>query len=96
MIVRATPPSRLRYFEAARRTDGTIRIADEVLTSDSSRYWDAAAYDAGDRGQSFDKQIVRNWLTANWDMRGVPSVLPEEIVTRTAARYAELIERLGA
>jgi phosphoribosylaminoimidazole-succinocarboxamide synthase len=83
-------------FEFGRDADGTIRIADEVLTSDSSRYWDAAAYDAGDRGQSFDKQIVRNWLTANWDMRGVPPVLPDEIVARTAARYAELIERLGA
>ncbi len=80
-------------FEFGRDTDGTIRIADEVLTSDSSRYWDARS---GNRTDSFDKQIVRDWLSANWDRQGTPPVLPQEIVERTAARYAELIERLGA
>ncbi|UBQ03127.1 phosphoribosylaminoimidazolesuccinocarboxamide synthase [Curtobacterium sp. TXMA1] len=80
-------------FEFGRDTDGTIRIADEVLTSDSSRYWDARS---GNRTDSFDKQIVRDWLSANWDRQGTPPVLPQEIVDRTAARYAELIERLGA
>ncbi len=80
-------------FEFGRDTDGTIRIADEVLTSDSSRYWDARS---GNRTDSFDKQIVRDWLSANWDRQGTPPVLPQEIADRTAARYAELIERLGA
>ena len=80
-------------FEFGRDTDGAIRIADEVLTSDSSRYWDARS---GSRTDSFDKQIVRDWLSANWDRQGTPPVLPPEIVDRTAARYAELIERLGA
>lgn len=80
-------------FEFGRDADGTIRIADEVLTSDSSRYWDARS---GGRTDSFDKQIVRDWLTAHWDRQGTPPVLPPEIVERTAARYAELIERLGA
>lgn len=80
-------------FEFGRDTAGTIRIADEVLTSDSSRYWDARS---GNRTDSFDKQIVRDWLSANWDRQGTPPVLPQEIVERTAARYAELIERLGA
>ncbi|KTR39579.1 phosphoribosylaminoimidazole-succinocarboxamide synthase [Curtobacterium oceanosedimentum] len=80
-------------FEFGRDTAGTIRIADEVLTSDSSRYWDARS---GNRTDSFDKQIVRDWLSANWDRQGTPPVLPQEIVDRTAARYAELIERLGA
>ncbi|QCR42613.1 phosphoribosylaminoimidazolesuccinocarboxamide synthase [Curtobacterium sp. SGAir0471] len=80
-------------FEFGRDSDGTIRIADEVLTSDSSRYWDARS---GNRTDSFDKQIVRDWLSANWDRQGTPPVLPQEIVDRTAARYAELIERLGA
>ncbi|MCL9664454.1 phosphoribosylaminoimidazolesuccinocarboxamide synthase [Curtobacterium albidum] len=80
-------------FEFGRDADGTIRIADEVLTSDSSRYWDARS---GNRTDSFDKQIVRDWLSANWDRQGTPPVLPQEIVDRTAARYAELIERLGA
>jgi phosphoribosylaminoimidazole-succinocarboxamide synthase len=65
-----------------------------VLTSDSSRYWDAEAYATGNRTDSFDKQIVRDWLAANWDRTGTPPVLPQEIVERTAERYRELIARL--
>jgi phosphoribosylaminoimidazole-succinocarboxamide synthase len=71
-----------------------ITLADEVLTSDSSRYWDAAAYAEGRRGVSFDKQIVRDWLSANWDSTGTPPALPAEVVERTAARYRELLELL--
>jgi phosphoribosylaminoimidazole-succinocarboxamide synthase len=73
---------------------GALTLGDEVLTSDSSRYWDADLYATGDRTASFDKQIVRNWLTANWDKTGAPPELPLEIVEQTAARYRELIERL--
>jgi phosphoribosylaminoimidazole-succinocarboxamide synthase len=75
---------------------GELTLADEVLTSDSSRYWDAGTYAAGgiDRLDSFDKQIVRNWLSANWDRTGTPPELPDDIVAKTAARYEELIERL--
>ncbi len=73
---------------------GELTLADEVLTSDSSRYWDAAQYAAGRRGVSFDKQIMRDWLAAHWDKTGTPPVLPADIVERTAARYRELIERL--
>lgn len=75
---------------------GVLTLADEVLTSDSSRYWDAELYAAGgpDRLASFDKQIVRDWLAAHWDRHGTPPRLPDEIVERTAARYRELIERL--
>jgi len=69
-------------------------LADEVLTSDSSRYWDAEAYSAGRRGVSFDKQIVRDWLKAHWDGTGAPPSLPAEVVARTADRYRELVERL--
>ena len=89
-----------KFEFGADRTTGEITLADEVLTSDSSRYWDAAAYDSGDRTASFDKQIVRNWLAANWDTdpdsltAGPPPVLPAEIVERTAARYRELLTRL--
>ncbi|MDF1477580.1 phosphoribosylaminoimidazolesuccinocarboxamide synthase [Leifsonia sp. H3M29-4] len=75
---------------------GELTLGDEVLTSDSSRYWDAVEYDAGRRGLSFDKQIVRDWLAANWDKQGTPPRLPQEIVEQTAARYRELIERLTA
>ncbi|MFD1714980.1 phosphoribosylaminoimidazolesuccinocarboxamide synthase [Amnibacterium flavum] len=80
-------------FEFGRDTDGVIRLADEVLTSDSSRYWDQEAWVAGVRGQSFDKQIVRDWLSAHWDGTGTPPPLPDEIVERTSARYAELLDR---
>ncbi|MFV0435510.1 MAG: phosphoribosylaminoimidazolesuccinocarboxamide synthase [Leucobacter sp.] len=78
---------------------GDLVLADEVLTSDSSRYWDAAAYfdeenSRADRLASFDKQIVRNWLSASWDKQGEPPALPHEIVAQTYARYAELFERL--
>ncbi|AXH35037.1 phosphoribosylaminoimidazolesuccinocarboxamide synthase [Humibacter sp. BT305] len=83
-------------FEFGRDASGRTVLADEVLTSDSSRYWDAAEYAAGRRGVSFDKQIVRDWLAANWDGSGVPPRLPHEIVERTAARYRELFELLTA
>jgi phosphoribosylaminoimidazole-succinocarboxamide synthase len=76
------------------RKTGVTTLADEVLTSDSSRYWDAASWTAGDRKESFDKQIVRNWLAAHWDKTGTPPKLPPEIVAQTAARYRELIGRL--
>ncbi len=86
-------------FEFGRdRETGVLRLGDEVLTSDSSRYWDANTYAAGgpNRLDSFDKQIVRDWLSANWDKTGPPPELPADIVTRTAERYRELISRLTA
>ncbi|CAB4890412.1 unannotated protein [freshwater metagenome] len=82
-------------FEFGRdRETGHMCLADEVLTSDSSRYWDAGDYAAGNRGLSFDKQIVRDWLSAHWNKQGTPPPLPADIVAQTAARYAELIDRL--
>ncbi|MFO7690823.1 MAG: phosphoribosylamine--glycine ligase [Cryobacterium sp.] len=84
-------------FGTHQRT-GVITLADEVLTSDSSRYWDAERWATGttpaERMQSFDKQIVRDWLAAHWNQEGVPPVLPAHIVEQTAARYRELLERL--
>ena len=79
---------------------GALTLADEVLTSDSSRFWDKTEYDASRASAqappagSFDKQIVRDWLAAHWDKTGTPPELPPEIVEQTAARYRELIERL--
>ena len=77
-------------------SSGELTLADEVLTSDSSRYWDAATYAAGGihRLDSFDKQIVRDWLAAHWDRTGTPPELPADIVEVTAGRYQELIDRL--
>ena len=71
-----------------------LTLGDEVLTPDSSRYWDKAEWEQGVRDQSFDKQIVRNWLEKNWDKTSTPPELPNEIVELTAARYRELAEKL--
>lgn len=73
---------------------GAITLGDEVLTPDSSRFWSKAAWDRGERKDSFDKQIVRNWLAENWNQQGNPPELPAEIVEQTSAKYAELVERL--
>ena len=85
-------------FEFGIDEAGVMTLADEVLTSDSSRYWDAAAWRSGttpaERMASFDKQIVRDWLAAHWDKTGTPPQLPAEVVARTAARYRELLARL--
>jgi phosphoribosylaminoimidazole-succinocarboxamide synthase len=73
---------------------GDITLGDEVLTPDSSRFWSKAAWERGERKDSFDKQIVRNWLADNWNQQGTPPSLPNEIVAQTADKYAELVERL--
>lgn len=73
---------------------GNTVLGDEVLTPDSSRFWSKAAWERGERKDSFDKQIVRNWLADNWDQTGEPPVLPAEIVEQTQGKYAELVERL--
>ena len=89
-------------FEFGIDDDGVMTLADEVLTSDSSRYWDAAAWASGttpdERMASFDKQIVRDWLAANWPAprEGEPPALPADVIERTTARYRELLERLTA
>jgi phosphoribosylaminoimidazole-succinocarboxamide synthase len=73
---------------------GETTLGDEVLTPDSSRFWAKRSWLAGDRRDSFDKQIVRNWLADNWNQTGEPPRLPGEIVEQTAEKYAELVERL--
>jgi phosphoribosylaminoimidazole-succinocarboxamide synthase len=84
-------------FEFGQREDGTIVLADEVLTPDSSRYWDAAAWAKGDLS-SFDKQYVRDWLSkdSGWDRRSdtQPPALPASVIKATTARYLEAYERL--
>jgi phosphoribosylaminoimidazole-succinocarboxamide synthase len=86
-------------LEFGSRDDGTIVLADEVLTPDSSRFWPVDEWQPGRPQPSYDKQIVRNWLTSpasGWD-RGSgtpPPPLPEEVVARTRARYIEAYERL--
>jgi len=79
--------------------DGTVVLADEVLTPDSSRFWPAAEWQPGRAQPSYDKQIVRNWLTSaesGWDRASgePPPALPEAVVERTRARYVEAYELL--
>lgn len=73
-----------------------ITLADEVLTPDSSRYWSKTTWDSGNRTDSFDKQIVRNWLAANWGPTSdaSPPKLPENIVGQTQEKYSELLTLL--
>ncbi len=92
-------------LEFGTRTDatlgdpGTVVLGDEVLTPDSSRYWPADDWQPGRVQASYDKQVVRNWLTSpesGWDRHGTepPPALPPEVAERTRARYVEAYERL--
>lgn len=76
---------------------GEVTLGDEVLTPDSSRFWDGAQWAPGRAQASFDKQFVRDWLlsdAAGWDRTTPPPELPSEIVDRTRARYVEAYEKL--
>ncbi|HET9187803.1 MAG TPA: phosphoribosylaminoimidazolesuccinocarboxamide synthase, partial [Acidothermaceae bacterium] len=86
-------------FEFGRRPDGTVVLADEVLTPDSSRFWPADLWEPGHPQPSFDKQFVRDWLTSpasGWDRASgaTPPPLPDDIVAKTRAKYIEAYERL--
>lgn len=84
-------------FEFGQRPDGTIVLADEVLTPDSSRFWDAREWQAG-RLASFDKQYLRDWLAheSGWDPASdtEPPAIPAEVVEATRQRYFEAYHRL--
>ena len=87
-------------FEFGLDQDGTLVLADEVLTPDSSRYWPADSYVEGEVQPSFDKQYVRNWLTSDasgWDQAAdsTPPQLPDDVVSATRLRYIEAYERLS-
>jgi phosphoribosylaminoimidazole-succinocarboxamide synthase len=76
------------------RVDGVLTLIDEVLSPDSSRYWDRVEYEAG-RLWSFDKQYVRDWLDqSGWNHEPPAPVLPDEVVKRTSERYLEAMTRL--
>jgi phosphoribosylaminoimidazole-succinocarboxamide synthase len=75
--------------------DGQLILIDEVLTPDSSRFWPADRYEPGHGQPSFDKQFVRDHLTATgWDKNSPPPELPPEIVDRTREKYIEAYEQL--
>jgi phosphoribosylaminoimidazole-succinocarboxamide synthase len=77
------------------RSTGGLLLVDEVLTPDSSRFWDAASYEPGRVQASFDKQFVRDWLeTQPWDKTAPGPALPAEIVQGTRDRYIQAYERI--
>ena len=75
--------------------DGTLVLADEILTPDSSRFWDAATYVPGGPQPSFDKQYLRDWLDREgWERTDPGPALPDDVVAETRARYVEAFERI--
>ena len=77
------------------RFDGTIILADEVLTPDSSRFWDAAAWKPGGAQPSFDKQFVRDYLESiRWNKQAPAPSLPDDVVQRTQDKYLDAFHRL--
>ncbi|MBP3866626.1 MAG: phosphoribosylaminoimidazolesuccinocarboxamide synthase [Eggerthellaceae bacterium] len=76
------------------KLDGKIILADEVLTPDSSRFWPGDLYEEGKDQPSFDKQFVRDWLTANWDKQGNQPRLPQEVIEKTSEKYVQAYEKI--
>ncbi len=75
--------------------DGNLTLIDELLTPDSSRFWDAAGYAPGKSQPNFDKQFVRDWLDAQgWDHEPPAPELPDDVVTKTSERYREAYYKL--
>ena len=72
--------------------DGRLTLIDECLTPDSSRFWPADSYEEGKVQPSYDKQYVRDWLRANWDMTGEPPRIPAEVIEGTSRRYQEAFQ----
>lgn len=71
--------------------DGKLSLIDELLTPDSSRFWDASQYKVGQFQHSLDKQPVRDWLLASgWDKESPPSTLPPEVIQATTERYNKI------
>jgi phosphoribosylaminoimidazole-succinocarboxamide synthase len=86
-------------LEFGARADGSVVLADEVLTPDSSRFWQAAAWQPGRAQAAYDKQVVRDWLTSpqsGWSRESgeKPPPLPPEVVERTRSRYVDAYEQL--
>jgi phosphoribosylaminoimidazole-succinocarboxamide synthase len=104
LYTRATEYARARgiiiadtKFEFGLDAGGTLRVMDEVLTPDSSRFWPADTYKPGSSPPSFDKQYVRDYLeTLDWNKQAPGPKLPRVVIERTRAKYTEALERLTA
>jgi phosphoribosylaminoimidazole-succinocarboxamide synthase len=102
LYTRATEHARARgiiiadtKFEFGLDATGALRVMDEVLTPDSSRFWPADTYKAGSSPPSFDKQYVRDYLeTLDWNKQAPGPKLPAVVIERTRAKYVEALQRL--
>ena len=65
-----------------------------MLTPDSSRFWPGDDYEVGRDQASFDKQFVRDWLSANWDRTGEPPHLPKDVIEKTTEKYVQAYEKI--
>ncbi len=75
--------------------DNEVILIDEVLTPDSSRFWDKSLYEVGTSPVSYDKQFIRDYLdNTTWDKNSTPPPLPEEIITKTMEKYQEILAKL--
>jgi phosphoribosylaminoimidazole-succinocarboxamide synthase len=84
-------------FEFGLDENGTLTLIDEVLTSDSSRFWPADSYKPGANPPSFDKQYVRDYLESiGWNKKPPAPTLPPEVIAKTAEKYREALTRLTA
>ena len=82
-------------FEFGRDADGVLRVGDEVLTPDSSRFWPADGYEVGKPQPSFDKQYVRDWASGTgWDKKPPAPAIPDDVVAGTRAKYVEAYEKI--
>lgn len=82
-------------FEFGLDEDGVLTLADEVVTPDSSRFWDSGKYSLGKVPESYDKQILRNWLlSTSWNKTPPPPELPQKVIDKVAKRYLEIYEKL--
>jgi phosphoribosylaminoimidazole-succinocarboxamide synthase len=82
-------------FEFGYDADGTLTLGDEVLTSDSSRFWPADQWQPGRPQYSYDKQFVRDWsLSTGWDKTEPGPAMPDEVIAATRARYVDVYERI--
>jgi phosphoribosylaminoimidazole-succinocarboxamide synthase len=82
-------------FEFGLDENNSLRLIDEALTPDSSRFWPLDGYAPGGPQKSFDKQFVRDYLVSiHWDKKPPAPTLPEEVVRRTSEKYVEVYERL--
>lgn len=84
-------------FEFGLDENGKLTLMDEILTPDSSRFWEASTWAPGSSPASFDKQYVRDYLeTLDWDKTHPGPTLPDDVVAGSLARYQEAIDRLTA